>query len=56
MFSKSLFKSKTFWFNVTAAVVHFSGFIDPKYAVPVAAVGNIILRLLSSGEVTVSGS
>ena len=55
MFSKSLFKSKTFWFNVVATVVHFSGFVDPKYAVPVAAIGNIILRLLSSGEVTIAG-
>ena len=54
--SKNILKSKTFWFNITAAVVHYSGSLNPKYAVPVAAVGNILLRLLSSGEVTVTSA
>lgn len=51
--SKSLFASKTFWFNIASALVYFSGALAPKFAVPLAAVGNIIIRVLTSQPVTV---
>lgn len=55
--SKSLLQSKTFWFNVASGAVSVAsgqmGFtVPPKVAVPVLAIGNILLRLLSSQPVT----
>ena len=59
--SKPIYQSKTFWANVlmavASAVADNSGFgIPSKYAVPIGAVANILLRLISSGTVTVSGN
>lgn len=56
---KSLIKSKTFWLNsITAAVAVGSGSLGfnlpPKIAVPVVAIGNILLRLLTKQPVTIS--
>lgn len=51
--SKSVFKSKTFWFNVAALAVHAAGILPAKYAVPIAGIGNILLRLLTDQAVTV---
>lgn len=55
--SKSIWKSKTFWFNVaSAAVMIASGqagiSIPPKVAVPVITVGNVLLRLLTNQPAT----
>lgn len=51
--SKSLFKSKTFWFNVATVAVHLAGLLPASIAVPVAAVGNIILRFVTSTPVSI---
>lgn len=50
--TKSLLQSKTFWFNLVTLAVTVGGFLPPKYAAPVLAVGNGLLRLISSGQVT----
>ncbi len=54
--SKSLFTSKTFWFNLAAlAVAIGSGQawvpIDPKVAGTLVAVGNIALRRITEAPV-----
>ena len=59
MNSKNVFASKTFWFNaISTAVTVASGQtglnIPPKIAVPVVAIGNIVLRLLTKQPVTFS--
>ncbi len=58
--SKSIFTSKTFVFNAIAAVVLIVPelapvlpSVDPKILTTVVAVGNILLRLISSGGVHV---
>lgn len=50
---KSLFKSKTFWFNVLTAGASVTGVLPEKYALPVAAVVNIGLRLVTNQGVGV---
>ena len=54
---KSLFVSKTFWMNMMMAVVAVagSGAVPAKYSVPAIAIANIMLRLISSGGVSVLG-
>jgi len=49
--SKSLFASRTFWFNVATMVVTFAGILPTKYAAPIAAVGNILLRIITDQPV-----
>lgn len=54
--SKSLFKSKTFWVNILGVVtLVISGqmgiTIPAEYAVPIGAVVNILLRLLTDNPV-----
>lgn len=48
--AKSLFASRTFWFNVAAAAVEVSGAVPlaPGTAATIMAVGNIALRLLTN--------
>lgn len=55
MASKSLFASKTFWFNVVTAAVELTGVlpVPPGVATSVVAVGNIALRLLTNKAVYV---
>lgn len=50
---KAFWKSKTMWFNVLSAVVMVgSGSlgvqIDPHYAVPAVAIGNMGLRMITN--------
>lgn len=57
MDSKSIFASKTFWFNVLSlAVVAGSGSlgvtIPPKVAVPLVTIGNLGLRWLTNQPVS----
>ena len=52
MESKPIWESRTFWFNVAMATVTFAGYLPPKYAVPVGAAGNIVLRVLTTAPVT----
>lgn len=53
--SKSMFKSKTFWWNMVSGVVELSGILSlpPGTATVIAAVGNILLRRLTSTPVHV---
>lgn len=56
--SKSLFKSKSFWFNVAAGAVHVAqgalGFnLPPHVAAGVVLGGNIVLRLMTEDPVHV---
>ncbi len=46
--SKSIFLSKTFYFNLAMAAIGIADILPPKYSVPLAAVGNMALRLISS--------
>lgn len=51
--SKSLFASKTFWFNILTAVVDLTGVLPlPQgVATTIASVGNIALRTITSDPV-----
>lgn len=49
---KSLFVSKTFWLNVLGIAVSVSGYVPPKYGMPVMAVANIGVRLLTNQPVS----
>lgn len=51
---KSIFTSKTFWFNVATGAVSYSGYLPSKYAMPVAVVGNILLRFITKQPVTIT--
>lgn len=46
--AKSLLTSKTFWFNVIVLVVTVADFVPQKYGIPAAAIGNVILRLMTN--------
>ena len=52
---KSIFKSKTFWFNVLATAATYGNVLPPKYGIPVATVGNIGLRFLTTAPVSLTG-
>lgn len=56
--SKSIFRSKTFWFNFVAGAVELSGVLPlpPGTTALIAAVGNILLRRLTSEPVHVVSS
>lgn len=53
--SKSLFASKTFWFNIVTAAVELSGVlpIPPGVAAAVVGIGNVVIRLLTDQPVHV---
>ena len=51
--SKNVLKSKTFWANVLGLALTVGGLLPQKWAVPVIAVANIGLRLISSGDITI---
>lgn len=53
--SKSILSSKTFWFNLVTAAVELSGVLPlpPGVAATTVAVGNIIIRLLTTQPVHV---
>lgn len=53
--SKSLFASKTFWFNVITAAVELSGVlpIPTGVATAVVGIGNVLIRLLTNQPVHV---
>lgn len=54
---KSLFASKTFWFNVLSAVVTIAGIIPANpVTTGIIAVGNVVLRLVTNQPVSVTGS
>lgn len=53
---KNILKSKTFWFNVLGIAAAYGNLLPPKYAVPVVTAGNIGLRLISEGAVTLGPS
>jgi hypothetical protein len=50
---KSIFASKTFWFNLASTVLIFSGTLPPSKGVLIAATAaNIGLRMITSQAVT----
>lgn len=54
---KKLWQSKTFWINAATAAVALGGGsfgidVPPKVAVPMVAVANILLRILTKQPVT----
>ena len=51
MDSKHLFLSKTFWGNILGLALTIGGLLPQKWAVPVMAVANIGLRLISNQPV-----
>lgn len=54
--SKPIYQSKTFYFNLAMLAVTVAGALPPKYGVPIASVGNILLRFLTDSPVTVTGA
>lgn len=46
--SKNILASKTFWLNLAGIVLSYGGVLPPKYSVPVLAVANIGVRLLTN--------
>jgi len=48
MDTKSLFLSKTFWLNVLGLAVTLGNVLPQKWAVPVLAVANIGMRLITN--------
>ncbi len=53
MDSKHLFMSKTFWANVGGLALTVAGILPQKWAVPVMAVANVILRIVSNQPVNI---
>lgn len=51
--AKHLLTSKTFWFNVIILAVTVADFVPQKYSLPTVAIGNVILRLMTSQACTV---
>ena len=51
MDSKNILLSKTFWANIAGIAVTVAGVLPQEYAVPVLAIGNIILRLVTNKPV-----
>lgn len=51
---KSIFVSKTFWFNLITLAASADGYLPAKYAVPVVSIANILLRLYTSSPVSVT--
>lgn len=50
---KSLFASKTFWLNILGGAIAVSQIVPPKYSMPIMAVSNIGMRLLTNQPVTI---
>lgn len=55
MDKKSIFKSKTFWLNILGLAATVSGVLPPKYAMPVMAISNIGMRLITNQPVGLVG-
>lgn len=59
--TKSIFISKTFWFNIIAMVVASTqaimeqGLLDWEILALIVTVGNVILRFITKQPVTVTG-
>lgn len=51
MDSKALLKSKTFWFNILTLAATFADVLPAKWAIPVSAVVNMGLRLVTNQPV-----
>ena len=53
MDSKSILTSKTFWFNAFALAATAGGVLPPKFGVPVVAIANIGLRVITNQPVSI---
>ena len=56
MSAKSIFVSKTLWFNLLSIAVTIGGILPDQLAVPIVAVANIGLRIISGQPVKFWGS
>lgn len=54
MDSKHLLASKTFWANLLGLAATVSGILPPKWGMPVMAVANIGLRIVTNQPVTLN--
>lgn len=52
---KGFWKSKTFWFNIVVVAIHYLGLLPPSATIPAGVAGNVALRLISSGQVSLTG-
>ena len=50
---KSIFASKTFWFNVLSAGLQYTSVMPQKWGMPVTLIGNIILRSITDSPVSI---
>jgi hypothetical protein len=50
---KSIFASKTFWFNALSTAFTLGGVLPPKYAAVIVPVANVGLRLLTNQAVSI---
>lgn len=50
---KSIFKSKTFWFNVLGGAISIAQIVPPKYSMPIMVVSNIGLRMITNQPVSI---
>ena len=54
---KSIFASKTFWFNVLTAGAGVLGYLPQnKYTLPVIGVVNVLLRYVTNQPVSITGN
>jgi hypothetical protein len=54
--SKPIYQSKTFWFNVLSVIVTVAGVVPvTPVTMGIAAVGNVILRIVTNQPVTIPG-
>lgn len=51
--SKSIFKSKVFWFNVVTCGAHFLGYLPADIAGIVVPIVNVVLRYVTTEPVSV---
>lgn len=56
MDTKSMLKSKTFWMNVLGLAITIGGLLPQKWAVPVLAIANIGMRMVTNQPVGIFSS
>ena len=52
---KTILYSRTFWFNVVSLAATVAGYLPPDKAAIVLPVANVLLRLVTSSPVSLTG-